>query len=104
MQLLVRPALASPPAPQSAVHAVQDVTTYHGNNLRTGGFSSETHLTARNIGPETCGLVAKIVLDGRVDAEPLVVIGQPIDGEKVRDTVYVATQNDTVYALDTDQG
>jgi hypothetical protein len=83
---------------------VQDVATYRGDNLRTGWFSSETQLTAGNVGPQTFGLVAKIVLDGRVDAEPLVVRGQPTDGQGVHDTVYVATENDTVYALDADQG
>jgi hypothetical protein len=80
-------ALSPPAAAQSAAHTVQDVVTYHGDNLRTGWFSSETQLTALDVSPKTFGLLARIALDGRVDAEPLVVAGQSIDGQGVHNTL-----------------
>ncbi len=50
------------------------------------------------------GLLVTVPLDGRVDAEPLVAIGQAIDGQGVHDVVYVATEHNTVYALDAASG
>ncbi|MGH9498244.1 MAG: hypothetical protein ACRD3L_03810 [Terriglobales bacterium] len=82
----------------------QDVLTYHGDNFRTGWFSSETQLTADNVNGQTFGLLQTVPLDGRVDAEPLVALQQMIDGQGVHDVVYVATENNSVYALDASDG
>jgi len=82
----------------------QDVLTYHGDNLRTGWFSHETQLTASNVNSQSFGLLQVVPLDGRVDAEPLVVMQQAIAGSGVHNAVYVATENDRVYAIDADDG
>jgi hypothetical protein len=82
----------------------QDVLTYHGDNLRTGWFSAETQLTVMNVTPEFFGLLETVMLDGRVDAEPLYVTQQSIAGQGVHNVVYVATENDSVYAIDADSG
>ncbi len=82
----------------------QDVLTYHGDNLRTGWFSSETQLTASNVNAQSFGLLQTVILDGRVDAEPLVVIHQEIAGYGIHNVVYVATENDSIYAIDAGEG
>lgn len=87
-----------------AVAQSQDVLTYHGDNLRTGWFSSESQLTASNVNSQSFGLLQTVVLDGRVDAEPLVVLQQTIKNQGVHDVVYVATENDSVYAIDANDG
>jgi hypothetical protein len=81
-----------------------DVLTYHGDNFRTGWFSAETMLTASNVTPETFGLLQTVTLDGRVDAEPLFVTEQAIAGEGIHNVVYVATEQNTVYAIDAENG
>jgi PQQ-like domain len=67
-----------------------NVTTYHYDNLRTGWNPNETVLTTSNVNSSSFGVVAQTPLDAQVDAQPLVVDG----------VVYVATENNTVYAID----
>ena len=82
----------------------QDVLTYHNDNNRSGWFSAETVLTPANVTPSTFGLQMVILLDGRIDAEPLFVSGQTIQGQGVHDVVYVATETNSVYAIDAASG
>jgi len=82
----------------------QDVLTYHGDSLRTGWFSAETQLTPGNVNPQSFGLIETVALDGRVDAEPLYVTQQTIAGQGLHNVVYVATEHDSVYAIDADSG
>jgi hypothetical protein len=79
------------------------VTTYHYNNNRTGWNQNETSLTPANVGSSSFGLLQTVALDDQVDAQPLVVPGVTITAGKNQgshDVVYVATENDTVYAID----
>ena len=71
-----------------------NVTTYHYDNLRTGWNPNETVLTTSNVDSSTFGVVAQTSLDAQVDAQPLIVDG----------VVYVATENNTVYAIDAAAG
>jgi|HubBroStandDraft_6_1064221.scaffolds.fasta_scaffold01416_6 hypothetical protein len=83
------------------------VTTYHYDNNRTGWNQTETALTPANVGSATFGLLQKITLDDQVDAQPLVVPGVLITAGKnqgVHDVVYVATENNSVYAIDVHSG
>jgi len=93
-------------APKDATQASspQDVLTYHGDNLRTGWFSAETVLTANDVNAQSFGWLQTVPLDGKVDAEPLVVMQQQIAGHGIHDVVYVATENDSVYAIDAGDG
>ncbi len=102
--ILVASVAAVPALGQQAGSSSQDVLTYHGDNLRTGWFSSETQLTVANVNPTTFGLLHTVVLDARVDAEPLVVNGQAIQGKGTHDVVYVATEGNSVYAIDANDG
>ena len=79
------------------------VTTYHYDNFRTGWNSNETALTVAAVGSASFGVVGKVALDDQVDAQPLVVPGVTITAGRfkgVHDVVYVATDNNSIYAID----
>lgn len=89
---------------KQAPSSPQDVLTYHNDNNRSGWFSAETQLTPANVRPATFGLQKVILMDGRIDAEPLFVSGQTIQGQGVHDVVYIATETNSVYAYDAVSG
>lgn len=95
-------------APQTVVSSIpQAVTTYHNDNLRTGWNSNETLLTPLNVNSTTFGLLHSVPLDEQVDGQPLVVPGVTITAgqyQGTHDVVYVATENNTVYAIDASSG
>ena len=101
---LAATALASHAGDKQAPSSPQDVITYHNDNNRSGWFSAETQLTPANVTPSTFGILQVILLDGRIDAEPLFVSGQTIQGQGVHDVVYVATETNSVYAFDAVSG
>lgn len=84
------------------------VTTYHYDNYHTGWNSNETVLTPSNVGASSFGLLQKVTLDDQVDGQPLVVPGVAITAGTYQgtthDVVYVATENNTVYAVDVHTG
>jgi hypothetical protein len=94
-------------ASASTAAAQTSVTTYHNDNYRTGWNSTETVLTPANVTSSTFGLLAKVTVDDQVDAHPLVVPGVNItagSNQGTHDVVYIATGNDTVYAIDANLG
>ena len=78
-----------------------DVLTYHNDSARTGQNLTETVLTPANVNSTTFGLKGILSADGLVDAAPLVVSNLSINGT-AHNVVYVATENDSVYAYDAD--
>ena len=85
-----------------AVAQKRSVTTYHYDNQRTGWNQQETMLTPANVGPTSFGVIAQVVLDDQVDAQPLLVPNQPITAGLTPGTyqvVYVATEGNTIYAI-----
>jgi hypothetical protein len=99
------PALAAAGHPRLPTGALPgDVVTHHVDNLRTGWDQSETTLTPANVGGGNFGLLAQVALDEQVDAQPLFLGGQAIANQGNHDVVYVATENDTVYAIDAQSG
>lgn len=102
--LVITAALAPSLTGQNTKGSPQDVLTYHADNLRSGWFPSETQLTTSNVSPQSFGLLQVVQLDGRVDAEPLYVSQQPIEGQGTHNVVYVATENDSLYAIDATSG
>jgi len=82
----------------------QAVTTYHVDNNRTGWNSHETVLTPANVKNSTFGLLHNVALDDQVDGQPLFVPGVMITGQGQHDVVYVATEGNTVYAIDAESG
>jgi outer membrane protein assembly factor BamB len=91
-------------APMAAL-AGTDITTYHGDAFRTGWNSTETRLTPREVAGKAFGLLRTLDLDDQVDAQPLVVSDQPIEGRtSISDVVYAVTETNSVYAFDTATG
>jgi hypothetical protein len=83
------------------------VTTYHYDNYRTGWNQNESVLTPANVVKATFGLLETVTLDEQVDAQPLVVPGVQITAgisQGTHDVVYVATEGNTVYAIDVHSG
>ncbi len=92
--LTVNPAQQPPPSGVA-------VLTYHNDAARTGQNLSETTLTTANVNSTSFGLLGSIPVDGLVDAEPLYVGGMTIGGA-THNVLFVATENDSVYAFDAD--
>lgn len=80
------------------------VLTYHNDMNRTGWNSNETALTTANVNASTFGLLHTVSVDARVDAQPLLVANEPIDGQDSHDTLYVVTENNTIYMIDAESG
>jgi hypothetical protein len=81
-----------------------DVVTYHNDIARTGQNLNETILTPANVKAATFGKVGFFPVDGKVDAQPLLLSGVAIPGQGTHDVLYIATENDSVYGLDAATG
>ncbi len=90
----------SPPPPSSS-HT--SVTTYKNDLARSGQNLTETTLTLSNVNSESFGLLRTLATDGKVDAQPLYLSALSLAGT-THNVALVATENDTVYAFDTDSG
>jgi Immunoglobulin domain len=77
-----------------------DVPTLHNDNARTSQNDSETLLAPSTVSATTFGKVADLSVDGAVDAQPLFLTSVAIPGNGTHDVLYVATENDSVYAFD----
>jgi hypothetical protein len=83
------------------------VTTHHYDTYRTGWNQNESVLTPATVGSAGFGLLQNVKLDDQVDAQPLVKPGVQITAgnyQGTHDVVYVATENNTVYAIDVHTG
>jgi hypothetical protein len=80
-----------------------DMLTYHNGNANHGKSQSETILTPSNVNASTFGKRFSTPVDGFVYAQPLYKTAVNIStGPNVgtHNVVYVATEHDSVYALD----
>jgi hypothetical protein len=88
----------------SATKAQVNVLTYHNDNARTGQNTSETVLTLSNVNSGQFGRLYSVPLDGNVYAQPLVLSNVSIPNQGTHNVVYVATENDSLYAIDAVNG
>jgi hypothetical protein len=83
--------------------ASTDFVTYKNDISRTGLNPAETTLTPANVNSTSFGLLRFLSTDGKVDAQPLYLSALSVQGG-THNVVFVATENDTVYAFDADSG
>ena len=99
---------ASTASPAQSASATAYITNYpgtythHNDNLRTGANLSETVLTTANVNPIQFGEVFSYALDGIAFTSPLYVANVSIPNQGYHNVVYVATENDSVFAFDAD--
>lgn len=95
--------LAFPLAAQAAKKPV-DILTYHYDNMRTGWNQGEKTLTPAKVKSKKFQLLASTTLDDQVDAQPLILGNQAVNGNSAREVVYIATESNTIYAIDGNTG
>jgi hypothetical protein len=69
---------------------------------RTGVNPNETILTPSNVNMATFGKKFVLPVDGQIYTQPLYVPNMAIPGKGTHNVVYIATENDSVYAFDAD--
>ena len=75
---------------------------YRNDNFRTGQNLAESVLTPSTVTASRFGLQFTDPIDAAAYAQPLYVPNVSIPGQGIHNVVYVATENDSVYAFDAD--
>lgn len=89
-------------AAEPGAHAQVSVLTHHNDNGRTGANLDETLLNTTNVNTNGFGKLFSYPVDADIYTQPLYVPNVGIPGKRTHNVVYVATQNDSVYAFDAD--
>ncbi|MFN7996759.1 MAG: hypothetical protein U0Q18_24310 [Bryobacteraceae bacterium] len=79
-----------------------DVLTQRYDVARTGANLRETCLNVKNISSANFGKVFEREVDGDIYAQPLIKTGVNIPRAGLRNVVYIATVNNSLYAFDAD--
>ena len=77
--------------------------THHNDNMRTGLNNNESILNVSNVDTAHFGKLCERAVDDEVYAQPLVVSGINMPGYGIRNVLYIATVNNSVYAYDADE-
>jgi Bacterial Ig-like domain (group 2) len=77
------------------------VLTYHNDDARDGAFTQETMLMPSVVNSSQFGKLHSYPVDGQIYAQPLYVPQLGMSGV-THNAVFVATENNTVYAFDAD--
>ena len=86
-----------------SARAQVNVTTWHNDLSRSAVNPQETILTTANVNSTEFGRLFSIPVDGQVYAQPLILSGVSVGGGS-HNVVYVATEHDSVYAIDAESG
>ncbi len=91
-----------------SVFAQSSFLTSRGDNTRSASDTNETLLTPANVNKNNFGHLFSVPVDYQVLAQPLYVPGVTINAGPyagtVHNVIYVATQMDSLYAFDADNG
>ena len=87
----------------SRAYGQTDVLTWHNDSARSGQNATEALLTPAKVNATNFGLLANVVVDGKVDAQPLYVSALMVGGKR-HNVLVIATEHDSVYAVDADTG
>jgi hypothetical protein len=82
----------------------ESLLTSRADNARDNANTNETLLTPTNVNKNGFGRVFSVPVDYVVMAQPLYMPNVNIPGQGTHNVVYVATQADSVYAIDADSG
>ncbi len=88
----------------STTNPLPGAYVYRYDNLGTGQNRFETLLTPKNVNAATFGKLFAAPVGGYVYAQPLYVANVTVAGRGTHNVVYVATEHDTVLAIDADSG
>lgn len=83
-----------------AVNGFSGILRWHNDLAGTGQNQNETALTPSTVNQNTFGKKASYPLDDQSFTQPLFVSNVPFPGAGPHDAIYVATENNTVYAFD----
>ena len=78
------------------------VLTYHNDDARDGAYQQEVTLTPANVNSNQFGKIVAYPVDGQIYGQPLYLPQVNIPNQGTHNVVYVATQNNSVYAFDAD--
>src|SRR6202044_3972209 len=87
-----------------AASAQTSILTQHYDTSRTGQNTAESILTTANVNTTSFGKLFSISVQGYVYAQPLYVPGVTIPENGTHNVLYVATEHDSLYAFDADNG
>jgi hypothetical protein len=89
-------------SPVTVINVAQSaVLTYHNDDVRDGAYLEEVTLTPSNVNSTQFGKLASYPVDGQIYGQPL-YMPQLMMPSGTHDVVFVATQNNSVYAFDAD--
>src|SRR5258708_37583103 len=94
-----RPAVTSLEA-RTLLSGGTDVLTSRNDNSRTAANLNETTLTPQNVSASSFGRLFRDTVDGYVYTQPLEVSQVRMADGQIHNVLFVATENDSVYALD----
>ncbi len=89
------------PSPSPTPSSI-DVITYHYDNLRTGQNLTETALTPANVNQAKFAKLGELMVDGKVDGQPLYLSQVAIPAIGTKNVLYVVTEHGSVYAFAAD--
>ena len=78
------------------------VPTWRYDLTHAGENTQETALTPANVNVNSFGKLFGLTVDGNVYAQPLYVPGLKMSDGKIHNVLFVATENDSIYAFDAD--
>jgi len=80
-----------------------NIPMFHVDASRSGLNPNETTLTPSNVSSATFGKLFSVLVDGYVYGTPLIMSNLTVNGA-THNVLYVATENDSVFAFDSDTG